>query len=449
MDTRETITLDARAQQRLMVLDQVLAGALSVDEASRYLQLSTRQVQRLLARYASPEGAAALVHGNHGRVPANRVAAETRARIVELARTTYAGFNPVHLAEALAEDAALPVGVSARTVRRVLGAAGIALARTRRPARHRSRRERMPRVGMLLQVDGSREDWLEGRGPWLTLIAGIDDASSGVTSGTFRAQEDAHGYLTLLTDTARRHGLPLACYSDLHGIFRTDPNRAPTLTEQLTGQRSLTHVGRALEDAGIGWIGARSPQAKGRIERLWGTLQDRLVSELRRARVATMDEANGLLAWYLPRHNARFAVEPRDAVPAWRPWPEGDAIESVFCFRYRRRVAPDATVAWAGASLALPRTPSGRSWAGRMVTVQERLDGSLWVADGGTQLRLVEAPATAPVLRARQMARPGPGGVETATDPVRPNPGERPPSVASVSPTPRPHKPAPDHPWRR
>ncbi len=305
--------MDARAQQRLLVLAHVLAGELAIADAAAYLRLSGRQVSRLCERLRT-EGAAGLVHGNRGRQPANRIDDALRGTIVEQALTTYAGFNPVHLAELLAEtDPEMP---SPRTVQRILVAAAVPPSRTRRSPAHRSRRERMPKAGMLLQTDGSKPDWLEGRGPWLTLVAGIDDATGGVSGGTFRAAEDAAGYFEMLRQTTRRHGLPLALYSDLSGVFIKDPNRPPTLAEQLTGRRSLTQVGRALDDLGIRWIGARSPEAKGRVERLWGTLQDRLTSELRRAAVATLEDANELLAWYLPRHNKRFAVPAADETPA-------------------------------------------------------------------------------------------------------------------------------------
>ena len=148
--------------------------------------------------------------------------------------------NHAHLAELLAEREG--IRVAERTLRRILEEAGVAPARTRRPARHRTRRDRMPREGLLLQVDGSRHDWLEGRGPWLTLVGGIDDATSRVTGATFRAAEDAAGYFTMFTQTAHRHGLPGAVDSDRHGIFVTEPARAPTITEQLTGKRTFTQV---------------------------------------------------------------------------------------------------------------------------------------------------------------------------------------------------------------
>lgn len=437
METRETITLDSAAQQRLYVLAHLLAGEVTVAQAAALLRLSTRQVDRLARRFRA-EGAAALVHGNRGRTPANRTAESIRARLVELATTEFAGFNPVHLAEVLVEEGHTDLAVSPRTIRRILAEAGRPPVRTRRSPRHRSRRERMPRAGMLLQVDGSRHDWLEGRGPVLTLIGAIDDATGTITAATFRAAEDAAGYLEVFRRTVLRHGRPGAVYSDQHGIFIKDPNRPPTLAEQLAGRRSFTQVGRALDAAGIGWIGASSPQAKGRVERLWGTKQDRLVSELRRAGATTIEEADVVLARYLPRHNRRFAIAPADPEPAWRPWPDELDLDAVFGFCYPRRVANDATLAWAGRSLALPRRPDGRSWAGRTVTLEERLDGSLWVGVEGQHHRLVEAPSVAPVLRARKLER---------IDDLRPVP--EPPGAPGAAPSAASTAPRRLHPWRQ
>jgi len=437
MEKRETIRLDSKAQQRLYVLTHVLAGEVTVAQAAAVLRLSTRQVDRLARRFRA-EGAAALVHGNRGRTPANRTDEVIRARLVELATTEFAGFNPVHLAETLAEEGHTELAVSPRTIRRILADTGHTLPRTRRSPRHRSRRERMPRAGILLQVDGSRHDWLEGRGPVLTLIGAIDDATGIVTAATFRTAEDAAGYLEVFRRTIVRHGRPLAVYSDQHGIFIKDPNRPPTLAEQLAGRRSFTQVGRALDEAGIGWIGASSPQAKGRVERLWGTKQDRLVSELRRAGATTIEEANVVLARYLPRHNRRFAIAPADPEPAWRTWPDELDLDAVFGFCYPRRAANDATLAWAGTSLALPRRLDGRSWAGRRVTLEEHLDGSLWVGADGQHHRLVEVPSVAPVLRARKLKR---------IDDLRPVP--EPPGAPSVAPSAASTTDRPVHPWRQ
>lgn len=421
MKTREAITLDERAQRRLLVLNHVIAGQLSAAEAAAYLRLSVRQVRRLIKRYGSAEGAAALVHGNRGRVPVNRLPDELRDRLVELASDEYQGINRAHLADLLAEREQLVV--AERTLRRILAEAGLPPVRRRRPKSHR-RRERMSQAGLLLQVDGSRHDWLQGRGPWLTLVGAIDDATGTITGAVFREQEDSAGYLAVLAQTAETHGLPVGVYSDRHTIFWRG-KAMPSLAEQFSGRQPRTQVGRCLELAGIAWIGARSPQAKGRVERLWGTAQDRLLAELRLAGAATIDEANVVLADYLPRHNRRFAISPANPKPAWRPLPAGRAAETIFCFRYWRKVAGDGTFSLAGRELMVGGRLTG-AWKGRRLEIQERLDGSLWVEFDGQYQPVVQAPPRPVVLRQRE------------------SPDERPVSLPK-----EPWRPPPDHPWRR
>jgi transposase len=439
MKTRETIALDARAQQRLILLTHLAAGELDLATAAQALELSERQTRRLAERLAT-QGAACLVHGNRGRVPSNRIDEESRGRVLEFAQGALAGFNPVHMSECLAEIDD-PIELSARTVRRILTEAGLRPPRTRRRARSHDRRERMAAAGMLLQADGSTDDWLEDRGPRLTLVGGIDDATSAVTGATFRVAEDAAGYFSMLIDTVAAYGRPLTLYTDRAGIFTKDTNRPPTLAEQLSGRRSLTQVGRALEQAGIGWIGARSPQAKGRVERLWGTLQDRLRSELRRAKIDTADGANDLLAWHIPRHNKRFGVPARVETPSWQPWSADVPPEAVFCFHYRRRIEADATVSWPGGALALPARADGRAWGRGHTVVEERLDGSLWTRAGGRHYELRVAPPDAPLLRAREL------NIATVLEPqLEPQPAARPEPIPSAHTV---YRPAANHPWRR
>src|SRR6266851_134297 len=215
---RDRIVLNRAEQRRVSVLNHLDSGALVNREAAQLLGISVRQVQRL-HRAFSQHGVAGLAHGNRGRPASNLVDSATSERIIELARTRYQGFNHQHLTGMLAENH--DIALSRPTVRRILLAAGIASPRRRRPPKHRRRRDRYPRAGMLLQTDGSRHDWLEQRGPRLTLIAAIDDATGILTGATFREQEDAAGYLTVLRDTIRRHGVPLALYRDRHGIFET------------------------------------------------------------------------------------------------------------------------------------------------------------------------------------------------------------------------------------
>jgi transposase len=308
----DSVTLNAAKQQRLLVLNDLEAGIVISAEAAELLGLSVRQVRRLRAAYRL-RGAAALAHGNRGRRPPHAVDPTLAARVVELATSTYAGFNRQHLTEMLAEHHGIVL--SRPTVHRILAAAGVASVRHRRPPRHRQRRDRYPREGMLLQVDGSRHDWLEGRGPWLSLIGGIDDATGLVPWACFREREDAYGYFQLLREVVRRRGIPIAVYSDQHSIFYS-VKKTPTLEEQLTGRRTPTQVGRLLEELGVRWIRARSPQAKGRVERRWGTFPDRLIRELRLAGASTQEEASVVLECYLARHNRRFTVPPFDPTPA-------------------------------------------------------------------------------------------------------------------------------------
>lgn len=397
MAKRETIELDDRAQQRLLILNHILAGDLTAAEAAQSLDVSVRSVRRLLARYRSPEGAAALVHGNRGRTPSNRVSAERRAQLIELAGGDYRGVNRAHLADLLAERE--QITIPARTLRRILAEAGVPAVKQRRARGHRSRRQRMSQAGLLVQVDGSRHDWLEGRGPYLTLVGAIDDATGLITGAVFREQEDSAGYLAVLAQTAAAYGLPVGVYSDRHTIFWSGRGRPLTIAEQFSGQRRRTQVGRALEAAAIAWIAARSPQAKGRVERLWGTAQDRLRSELRLAAATTLAEANAVLADYVPRHNARFGVAASDEQPAWRPLPAGWLAESIFCFRHPRRMAADGTFSVAGRELMLAGWPIA-AWRGRSVEVQERLDGSLWAAVGDRFVAAVPAPPRPVVVRA-------------------------------------------------
>jgi hypothetical protein len=234
---------------------------------------------------------------------------------VDLARGRYEGFNHHHLTELLAEQEGLVVSRS--SVWRILTAAGLKSSRHRRPAKHRCRRERYSQEGMLLQIDGSQHDWLEGRGPYLTLVAAIDDATGTVAGAVFRDQEDAQGYFLMLREVISANGVPLALYSDRHSIFQRSPKERETLEEQLAGERQPTQFGRSLKELGIQAVFALSPQAKGRIERLFGTLQDRLVSELRLAGAATMEMANQTLQDFLPRFNVRFGV-PASCPGAYR-----------------------------------------------------------------------------------------------------------------------------------
>ena len=417
-----TITMTAREQHRAWVLAKILAGELTMRQGAERLGLSVRHLWRLRMAFARV-GPAGLVHGNRGRPSDRRIDERRRARILELRRTTYGAVNDSHFAELLAERDG--IRLSRESLRQILRGAGIASPRRHRAPKYRSRRERLPAEGQLLQLDGSRHDWLEGRGPWLTLVGAIDDATGTVPAATFRAQEDAAAYLEILRTTVLDHGLPGAVYHDRHGAF------APTHPGPLEpGEAApLSQVGRALAELGIGSIVAGSAQAKGRVERLWGTFQDRLVVELRLASVTDLAGANAVLAAFLPRFNARFGLAAADPVPAWRPVPAAVRLERVFVFKYRCKVARDHTIALHGRTIQLPKGRGGRGYAGRSVEVHVRLDGTIVAFDGERELATTAAPPGPAQLRAQHRRRAEPGLVPTAAT--------------------MPWTPPPDHPWRR
>jgi len=437
----EKVTLNNKEQKRLLVMNEVLAGRMTGEEAAEMLGLTLRHTRRLIAAYRRL-GAAALAHGNRGRSPANKLDGQVAATILQLARGTYVDYNDSHFTEELAEQHGIVV--SSPTVRRLRRAAGLGSPRKRRAPRHRRRRQRYPQAGMLLQVDGSKHDWLEGRGPWLTLHAAIDDATNEVPSAVFREEEDATGYVLMLHDISRSHGLPLALYGDRHTIFQSP--KELTIAEQLEGVEPRSHLGRLLDSLDIRLIAARSPQAKGRVERLFQTLQDRLVKELRRKGACTLAEANAVLKAYLPRFNKRFMKPPAQPGSAYRPpLSQAQANEQIH-FTYWRTVANDHTITLFGHVVALPPLPSTMSLVGRRVALHHRMDGRLAVV---YQERLLG------MLQPAQLGPPHLEEFEPAAHhlvvakPLMPKPIIAPPAPNGSANQPPAPSPKAEHPWRR
>jgi transposase len=363
-------TLTMQDEKRIETIQRVFRGELTMGKAALLLGISERQCYRIKRRVGK-EGVRGVIHRNRGRPCQRKVKEKTVRRVVELARGKYQGFNDHHLTEKLKEEQNLEL--SRESVRRILRSHGIATPRKRRASKHRSRRERRESEGMMLQVDGSPHDWLEGRGPRLCLIGAIDDATGKVLGAFFDRAESSWGYLRLFCEIFKRHGLPQSIYSDRHSVFWTE--REPTLEEQLSNQRPLTEVGRALDELGVTLILAGSPQAKGRIERLWGTFQDRLVSELRLAKAKSPEQAQAVLERYLPEHNRKFS-KPAQAQPAWKK-ATAQKLEQALCFKDKRTVANDNTVTFDGVIFQIPRKSPQRSYAHKRIDVHVGLDGSV------------------------------------------------------------------------
>ena len=424
---------------RAGLVQAALAGRISNREGAAALQLTTRQFQRLKQRFRVA-GAAALCHQGRGRPSHRRLAATVCAQVQTFLRDRYAGFNDTHLTEKLRELHALPI--SRESVRRLRRALGLGAVHRRRPAQHRARRPREQASGQLLQLDGSPFDWLEGRGPTLTLLGAIDDATSQVIALHFRPTEDLHGYATLFQQVFATAGLPVALYGDgVNILVRTDHHWS--LAEQLAGAQAPTHLGRVLQELGIGYVQARSPQAKGRVERLWGTLQDRLVSELRLRGIASRAAANAFLPEFLADFNRRFARPAVSPHSAWRRPPRDLAL--ILGCRYQRVVARDNTVRLGPRVIQIPRGAQGRSYAQRRVEVRELLDGRVVVLAGSARIATVAAPGGEFTLVPRRSPhadrRPRPPAASlltTALHDLR----------HALHPPPGTRRPSRRHPWR-
>ena len=265
------VTLNQQEQARIQVLNSVREHHLPIAQAAEVMGVSPRHAKRLLAAYRR-DGPAALAHGNRGRRPHNAVPDAAAAAVVRLAGNGYAGANHTHVTELLREREG--IDLSRPTVRRILVKAGIGSPRSRRSPQHRFRRRRMPQEGMLVQIDGSQHPWLEDRGPKLVLLLAVDDATGVVAQAVFRTAEDTRGYLVLLEGLIRQWGIPLALYSDRHAAFKHNARKVPLLAE-------TTQFARVMREIGIQQIFALSPQAKGRVERMLETFQDRLVTSVR------------------------------------------------------------------------------------------------------------------------------------------------------------------------
>jgi transposase len=425
-------------------------GQISNGQVALAVHLSVRQVQRLKVRYQA-EGAAGLRHRLRGQPSARGLPADIARRARELLQTLYRDVNDCHAAEKLREVDGLRI--SRASVQRLRRALGLPAKHRRRPRQYRARRTPEARMGALVQLDASPFDWLEGRGPAMSLHGAIDDATGTVLALCFRPTEDLHGYATLLHQLGTTHGLPLALYGDRLNVFvRND--RHWSVEEELQGAQDPTHFGQMLRTLGIGFIAAGSPQAKGRIERLWRTLQDRLTVELRLGGLDTLAAANAFLPTFLADFNRRFTHAPADATRAWRPAPR-DLAAQLSC-HYRRVVGRDNIVRLGSRLLQLPPRPHGRSTAGRRVDLHECVDGRLLVLLDGQTLAAQPSPGSDFALKPRRApnadrARRLPasttaseqGGRHRPIPPAAPISTTAPLAPASVR-----RRPASTHPWR-
>ena len=458
VQSTDRITMSQKERDVLKIMHGLLNGERTQAEAARLLKRSIRQVRRL-QRKLEAEGDQALIHGLRGK-PSNHCLDEAFRRAVLAAyRRRYPDFGPTFASEKLADDG---LKVCPETLRRWLIAAGLWERRRRRDP-HRSRRPRRDCFGELVQMDASIHDWLEGRGEEMVLISMIDDATS-YTMARFYPAGTTEAHLDLLERWLRRHGRPLAVYADRHSIFEPqDKGRA--LPD------ALTQFGRALDELGIELIKAYRPQAKGRVERSFGTAQDRWVKELCLAKAKTVDQANAVLERLLPSHNRRFNKPARQGTDAHRPLGRGHDLAAILSIQEERVVSNDYTIRFHNRfyQLLKPVYPGQR---GGKVIVEMRRDGTLAIRFKTHYLNYREVPAgaskratgggssefsalAADASRAEEEGRDS--TAESAAPGVQPTGGRSgrtpaepyPPDGAKKNTAKGDRRPAEDHPWRK
>jgi transposase len=371
------IFLSTKEARRVYIMEQVLNSKLTVGQAAELLSLSPRQVKRLKGGMKK-NGIAFLAHKNRGRKPKRALSREVRDQIIDLITTKYHDSSCIHVVELLSKYQGITV--SPRTIGRIMTEAGIPKRYARKVCRRRRSRDRMPQEGLLVQCDASPYEWFEDRGSKASLHGAIDDATGKILGLYFRPEEDMIGYFHVLSQIVQNHGVPHSLYSDRHTIFFSPKTDKLTIEEELAGEKvPLTQFGRALNELHINHIPARSPQAKGRVERLWGTLQGRLVIELRLAGIATIEEANAFLPGFIAQFNERFAVEPVNPESAFKPAPSQEKLAQIICQKHERKASNGSTISYCGQTYRLlglkgnvvPLKPRST------VTVLVNIDGSL------------------------------------------------------------------------
>jgi hypothetical protein len=457
---RNRVTMSQRERDVLKVMQPVLEGKRTQAEAARLLKMSTRQIRRIQDKLQEG-GDAVLVHGLRGKPSNHRHDPAFRKKVLNAYRKKYHDFGPTFACEKLAELDGLEVGVE--TLRRWLLAEGLWQRRRQRDP-HRSRRPRRDCFGELIQVDASIHEWFEGRGETVVLITMIDDATSRVL-GRFYPHGTVEAHMDLLGRWLRKYGRPLALYTDRHSIFEPHEKGQP-----LADPDAQTQFGRALAELDIELIRAHSPQAKGRVERSFGTAQDRWVKELRLAKVRTCEQANALLEKLLPAHNKRFAKPAGSPKDAHRGLGASLRLESILSIQSVRVVSNDYVVRLNNRFYQLlpPAYPGLRK--GRVV-IEERLDGVLAIRFGKHHLKYRElstdersggsapeppefdalaADASETNTGRGSSKAPRPAGMQPTGGRSGRTPAEPYPPAGTTADTPKPLKrPAENHPWRK
>jgi len=379
---KDIIAMSRKELRRLPVIHKVMEKRLTQVKAAEMLDLSDRQIRRIICRIET-DGDSAIVHGNRGKESPFKLSEERIGKIMGIVEKRYYDFGPTFAAEKLLECEKLKI--SKEKLRQLMISHDTAYPRKKKKGKIHQWRERKHCRGEMTQMDGSDHDWLEGRGPRLELMGYVDDASGRIFGrfyeyeGTYSAMDSFRKYIAI-------YGIPFSFYVDRHSAYKT--TRQSNLDEDLQGEFAKTQFARSLGELDVKIIFARSPQAKGRIERLFETLQDRLVKELRLANVSTLDQANVFLEAYLPKHNARFEIKPFKKTNLHRSVPKHLNLNEIFCIKEYRSIGNDYSFRWKNRHFIIPK-PS-ITMKKQRVCVLESFDGTVSAKLNGKTLEILE-----------------------------------------------------------
>lgn len=374
--------LTMKELNKYKVITEVIEGYLRVRKASNILRLSERQIYRIKSR-VEQEGIKGILHKSRGIRRARWLTVDVKNKIIQLYRTRYEGFNITHMTEYLNTEE--KIKISKESLRQILLERGFHIKSKRRP-KHMQWREPRAWEGQMMQFDTSDHDWLEGRGPRLYLIGGIDDATSACPGARFALSDSCSENMVVLKQIVETKGIPLSFYCDRDSKFKT--TRHEGLHYQLKGGYDQTQIARALSELGVEIIYADSPQAKGRVERAWGTFQDRLCSELRLHKISTLQAANRYLTKvFIPKYNSKFTRLPKVKGSVYRALPKDLDISNIFCIKEERTVASDNTISYKTNTYQILPSNYRISFVKAKVLVHEHLDGSIHIFFKEQELR--------------------------------------------------------------
>ena len=425
----EDTRMSGKEMARIPILERLQKGELNQRQASQLMRISKRQSQRLKKRYAN--GSQDIAHKGRNRSSNRQIKACDIAAVMNIVREKYADFGPTLAHEHLKQDGKISFGVE--ILRRAMMEAGLWKSKSRKAKRNHMTRERRPCFGELVQIDGSLHQWFEDRGPMCSLLAYIDDATSSVVHAQFVESESTWSYFEATKAYFKTHGRPLSVYTDKHSVFRINASKeGQSATSDSHGD---TQFGRALKMLEVEIIYAQTPQAKGRVERLYQTLQDRLVKALRLAKISTIDAANAFLPKYLADHNQRFAVDPQDSSNLHRPLDPAVDVERVFLLQESRSLSDTLTCQYKNKAYQIHHDKANYTLAKAKITVLENREGQVFLDYRGKPLRFS-------VIQTKPLNN----DVDTKTlnsvvDHIKKK-------VTKQTPAATPHKPAATHPWR-